>query len=355
MWLKPEEVLLKNALKLWVTEKSNSYFVLQRRRGHGDCGGKITVGALDAVLDSNARVAPFRILLQVPGSQVYWAIASGAAVEEINQHWDWLTQNLLHTLPVFDNKEDITSFVSGKIKEMQRMPEAIQYIEKASMMYVENGTPDTAAMALDRAGKLIEPVNLEKAVELYQQAASVFENEDRLRQAVELVGKASRLLVRARRFDEAAASIQKEKDMYKEIENYPTCFKKTIAQVLVHLHRNDFVAADRCVRESYRQVASSSTTLQQINISGDMGFNSSEDCGAMEKLLEGYDQQDEDQVYSVCNSPLVKYMDNDYAKLALSLKVPGGGTKKKSPETPKNGAGGSRVDQEDDEYSGGLC
>ncbi|KAK1167672.1 TBC1 domain family member 8-like [Acipenser oxyrinchus oxyrinchus] len=119
MWLKPEEVLLKNALKLWVTEKSNSYFVLQRRRGHGDCGGKISgllVGALDAVLDSNARVAPFRILLQVPGSQVYWAIASGAAVEEINQHWDWLTQNLLHTLPVFDNKEDITSFVSGKIK-----------------------------------------------------------------------------------------------------------------------------------------------------------------------------------------------------------------------------------------------
>ncbi|XP_033856884.1 gamma-soluble NSF attachment protein-like [Acipenser ruthenus] len=225
------------------------------------------------------------------------------------------------------------------LKEMQRMPEAIQYIEKASMMYVENGTPDTAAMALDRAGKLIEPVNLEKAVELYQQAASVFENEDRLRQAVELLGKASRLLVRARRFDEAAASIQKEKDIYKEIENYPTCFKKTIAQVLVHLHRNDFVAADRCVRESYSIP----------------GFNSSEDCGAMEKLLEGYDQQDEDQVYSVCNSPLVKYMDNDYAKLALSLKVPGGGTKKKSPETPKNGAGGSRVEQEDDEYSGGLC
>ncbi|MGH0144224.1 UNVERIFIED_CONTAM: hypothetical protein FKN15_002639 [Acipenser sinensis] len=76
----------------------------------------LLVGALDAVLDSNARVAPFRILLQIPGSQVYWAIASGAAVEEINQHWDWLTQNLLHTLPVFDNKEDITSFVSGKIK-----------------------------------------------------------------------------------------------------------------------------------------------------------------------------------------------------------------------------------------------
>lgn len=30
-------------------------------------------------------------------------------------------------------------------------------------------------------------------------------------------------------------------------------FQKTIlSQVLVHLHRNDYVAAERCVRESYR-------------------------------------------------------------------------------------------------------
>ncbi|XP_013206526.2 TBC1 domain family member 8 isoform X2 [Microtus ochrogaster] len=121
MWLKPEEVLLKNALKLWVTQKSSCYFVLQRRRGHGEGGGRLTgrlVGALDAVLDSSARVAPFRILLQVPGSQVYSPIACGATLEEINQHWDWLEQNLLHTLSVFDNKDDIASFVKGKVKAL---------------------------------------------------------------------------------------------------------------------------------------------------------------------------------------------------------------------------------------------
>uniref|UniRef100_A0A4W5KL77 Gamma-soluble NSF attachment protein n=1 Tax=Hucho hucho TaxID=62062 RepID=A0A4W5KL77_9TELE len=135
------------------------------------------------------------------------------------------------------------------MKDLKKMPEAIQYIEKASMMYVENGTPDTAAMALDRAGKL----------------------------------------------DEAATALQKEKNMYKDIENYPTCFKKTTAQVLVHLHRNDFVAADKCVRESYSLP----------------GYSGSEDCVAMETLLQGYDEQDEDQVHRVCNSALLKYMDND--------------------------------------------
>ncbi|RXN29604.1 TBC1 domain family member 8B isoform X1 [Labeo rohita] len=115
MWLKPEEVLLKNALKLWVTEKSNDYFVLQRRRGYGEDSGGLTgllVGTLDTVLDSTAKVAPFRILHQTPDSQVYWNVAC----EEISQHWDWLQQNIIRTLSVFDSGEDITSFVQGKIR-----------------------------------------------------------------------------------------------------------------------------------------------------------------------------------------------------------------------------------------------
>ncbi|XP_077402650.1 TBC1 domain family member 8B isoform X2 [Vanacampus margaritifer] len=119
MWLKPEEILLKNAFKLWVTEKDNEYFVLQRRRGYGEGGGGLTgllVGTLDTVLDSTSKVAPFRILHHTPDSQVYWSIACGVTKEEIFQHWDWLMQNIMRTLSVFDSSEDITSFVQGKIR-----------------------------------------------------------------------------------------------------------------------------------------------------------------------------------------------------------------------------------------------
>lgn len=119
MWITPEEVALKNALKLWVTDRSNDYFLLQHRRRHGDTGGKITgllVGALDTVLDSNARAAPFRIVLRVPGSQVSWVIASGVTIEEVQKHWRWLDQNLLPYMAVFENKDDAASFVQGKVK-----------------------------------------------------------------------------------------------------------------------------------------------------------------------------------------------------------------------------------------------
>ncbi|KAM9486247.1 TBC1 domain family member 8 [Clarias gariepinus] len=119
MWLNPAEVSLKNALNLWITDRSSDYFLLQRRRGHGETGGRLTgmlVGALDTVLDSNARVAPFRILLQVPGSQSSWVIASGATAEEVQKHWKWLEQNLLPYMSVFENKQDAASFAQGKIK-----------------------------------------------------------------------------------------------------------------------------------------------------------------------------------------------------------------------------------------------
>ncbi|PKU40312.1 tbc1 domain family member hypothetical protein [Limosa lapponica baueri] len=138
MWLKPEEVLLKNALKLWVQERSNQYFVLQRRRGYGEEGGGglagLLVGTLDAVLDSTSKVAPFRILHQTPDSQVYWSIACGSSREEITEHWDWLEHNVMKTLSVFDSNEDITSFVQGKIRVIKLIIswDEISKLEKTS-------------------------------------------------------------------------------------------------------------------------------------------------------------------------------------------------------------------------------
>uniref|UniRef100_A0A8D0H7I9 TBC1 domain family member 9B n=1 Tax=Sphenodon punctatus TaxID=8508 RepID=A0A8D0H7I9_SPHPU len=115
MWLGPEEVLVANAL--WVTERANPFFLLQRRRGHGKGGGLtgLLVGTLDVVLDSSARVAPYRILHQTQDSQIYWAVACGSSRKEITKHWEWLENNLLQTLSIFDNEEDITTFVKGKI------------------------------------------------------------------------------------------------------------------------------------------------------------------------------------------------------------------------------------------------
>ncbi|CAL1601093.1 unnamed protein product [Knipowitschia caucasica] len=117
MWVSPEEVLLAGAL--WITERANPYFILQKRKGHGDGGGGLAgllVGTLDVVLDSNARMAPYRILYQTPDSLGYWLIAHGTSRKEITEHWEWLEHNLLQTLSIFENENDITTFVKGKVQ-----------------------------------------------------------------------------------------------------------------------------------------------------------------------------------------------------------------------------------------------
>lgn len=100
------------------------------------------MGTLDVVLDSSARVAPYRILLQTADSQIYWNIAcgeqedwedweysgcrcrlrfflpsrlAGSSRKEITEHWDFLESNLLQTISIFDNDEDVITFVKGKI------------------------------------------------------------------------------------------------------------------------------------------------------------------------------------------------------------------------------------------------
>ncbi|EPQ03053.1 TBC1 domain family member 8, partial [Myotis brandtii] len=118
------------------------------------------VGALDAVLDSSARVAPFRILLQVPGSQVYSPIACGATLEEVEQHWDWLEQNLLHTLSVFDSKEDIASFVKGKVK-------ALIAEETSSRLAAQEEEPEKFREALVKFESRFQLPEAEKLVTYY--------------------------------------------------------------------------------------------------------------------------------------------------------------------------------------------
>ncbi|KAG8448156.1 hypothetical protein GDO86_015303 [Hymenochirus boettgeri] len=162
MWLRPEEVLLKNALKLWVTERSNPYFVLQRRRGYREEGGGLAgllVGTLDAVLDSTAKVAPFRILHQTPDSQVYWSIACGANMEEILRHWEWLENNVMKTLPVFDSSDDITCFVQGKIRGL--------IAEEGKGSFIKEDDPEKFREALLKFERCFELPDQEKLVTYY--------------------------------------------------------------------------------------------------------------------------------------------------------------------------------------------
>lgn len=44
----------------------------------------------------------------------------GSSRKEITEHWEWLEHNLLQTLSIFENENDITTFVKGKVQVIKK-------------------------------------------------------------------------------------------------------------------------------------------------------------------------------------------------------------------------------------------
>lgn len=115
VWVKPEEVLITNAL--WDSEKIDKFFILQRRKGHGSKGlSSILVGTIDSVLDS--RPAPYRILYQPLNSDVSYTIAASVSHSDILSNWNWLDKQLKSILTCFDDPNEATNYVKCKIESL---------------------------------------------------------------------------------------------------------------------------------------------------------------------------------------------------------------------------------------------
>ena len=115
MWVKPEEILLGNAL--WVVECANPYFVLQKRKGRGSGLVGLLVGTFDSVVDTKA--SPYRILHQFPDSDISYLVALSDSKKEINEHWKWIEDHIISTLSALDNREEILEFVKCKIESLR--------------------------------------------------------------------------------------------------------------------------------------------------------------------------------------------------------------------------------------------
>ena len=130
MWVHPSEILVSGPL--WVTERANMYFVLQRRKGRSGRGGlsSILVGTLDSVRET--KPPPYRILHQADGSDIYHLISECMSSQEALTDWGWLEKELLPTLADFDNPDDATEFVSVKINSLLAVIESSSHLPPGS-------------------------------------------------------------------------------------------------------------------------------------------------------------------------------------------------------------------------------
>ena len=188
-------------------------------------------------------------------------------------------------------------------KEMRDLSEVSKLAHSACSLFQQHGSPESGVTALDKAAKMLEATQPQQALELFKRAADIIIGEDSPRHAAEYMSKAARLLVKLQMYDEAADAIRREIGLYQEIKLWQSLGRLTVALVLVQLARGDQVAAEKAFKEwgNYCEPPEVQT---------------------LEMLLQAYDNEDANAARTALNSPFIKHMDVEYAKLARGLPLP---------------------------------
>jgi len=227
-------------------------------------------------------------------------------------------------------KEVHSVFQAGKMleqavlvsRDMGQLEEVSKLAERGALMYRQVNKPEAASTLLDKAAKMVEKERPEDAVGLYEKAAETVGTEDRPNVAAEYMGKAGKLYIRIKDWDNAIGCLRSEVNWRREAGTQAG--QAVMGLILVELKRGDRVAAEKVFRDWG-------------------GWLDGEQARAVTNMLQGYDEQDHDQVDSALTSTAIKNLDLDFAKLARDIPRP----KKQEP-------GGEDEDEEDNELEG-LC
>ncbi|XP_060081056.1 gamma-soluble NSF attachment protein-like [Ylistrum balloti] len=230
-------------------------------------------------------------------------------------------------------------------KENNMIEDSINLMEYAAKLFQEDGSPDTAALVLDRAAKIVEISHPTKSVQLFQKACDVSELEDKPRQCAEFIGKAARLLIHLQKYDEALTALKREIDFLASVENFPAISRVLIGAILVYLKQGDPVGAEQFYNSAL----------------GYPGFGDSEEAALIDELIQTYSDGDEEGCRAALSSPTIKFMDNAFAKLARDMEIPAG-MGRRVPRHQEAVSGSVAPGQtsraqldEDDLEEGGLC
>ncbi|XP_019848868.1 PREDICTED: TBC1 domain family member 9B-like [Amphimedon queenslandica] len=116
MWVKPQEILISGN-PLWVNEKTNLFFTLQIRRGHGEAAKGLAarfIGTFDSIRDSKPH--PYRILLHHDSTDFSYIISLCGTQEEVNEDWEYVTNSVLPILMTFDDPSQALEFAQAKVE-----------------------------------------------------------------------------------------------------------------------------------------------------------------------------------------------------------------------------------------------
>ncbi|KNC82448.1 hypothetical protein SARC_05263 [Sphaeroforma arctica JP610] len=198
-------------------------------------------------------------------------------------------------------------------KDHKQYAEAAGYFSQAGIRYREFGSNDTAGLTLEKGAKFIEKVEPDRAIDMYVDAADLYNDEEKYAQCGECYRKAAMLHLQNQKFAEAIKLLDLQANAFTSADVMEKVYQVYLSIVIVYLRMGDLVAANE----------KADTWVMKS------GWSNSDDGRLADHVIQAYDEGDQELMEATVKKQRFGYLDNEVAKIARGLRVPGAGMKKK--------------------------
>ncbi|KAJ3330271.1 hypothetical protein HDU76_006059 [Blyttiomyces sp. JEL0837] len=192
------------------------------------------------------------------------------------------------------------------VQQAKKPMDGARLYREASNYYIAHGSADKGAEVLEKAARAVETVDVNLALELYNEACTTYESEDRLRNGVDTFVKTIGFLLRNKRITEAIDFSQRLSDAYYKLQNLPQFNRQALSTVILVLVSGDPVEANK-------RITRFSNTV--------MSFEGSDEAQTARGMIEAFNTSDEELLQQLQKAPLVKFLDNEVARAAQALRI----------------------------------
>ncbi|KAJ2615423.1 hypothetical protein GGF44_005952 [Coemansia sp. RSA 1694] len=185
---------------------------------------------------------------------------------------------------------------------------AVTYYSRASDLYRSQGAAaDKAAEMMESAAKICEDIDTNRAIQLYDNALSIYENEDRGRFGVDTFKRTIRYLLDKGRLSEAVDIQMRLSAVCEHVNNRFELNKSNLSAIIILLAFGDSVEAGKKLDE----------------FGQDVTFTRSKEAAAAEHLVQAYSDGDQDEYVRIASDQPVAFLDTTIARLAAKTRIPG--------------------------------
>ncbi|MED6179390.1 hypothetical protein PIB30_000503 [Stylosanthes scabra] len=188
-------------------------------------------------------------------------------------------------------------------KELRNWREVADFYRRASELYIECGRPQPASDALAKGARALEDTVPEEAIQLYTDACTVLEEDEREQMAFDLYRAATNVYIKLEKYTDAAALMLKLGLAAEKSNAINSQCKAYLSAVIIYLYAHDFKQAEKCYND-----------CSQVD-----AFLSSDQNRCASKLLAAYTDGDVEEIKRVAQSSAVSHLDNVIIKLARKL------------------------------------